>query len=139
MIFLDTDACIEILRDRRALADLLQKYKDERFGITAPSIFELYLGAYRLKYLKKSLAPRQAVTAIRDINDLMKKLRVQDLCLESASLGANIFMKLKSMGMEIDPFDCMIAAVVLLTGDSKILTNNRNHFKNIEGVVLVEF
>jgi predicted nucleic acid-binding protein len=53
MIFLDTDACIEILRGRASLEQLIRNYSDERFGISSPSLFELNVGIYNLKYLKK--------------------------------------------------------------------------------------
>ena len=42
MIFLDTSSAIEILNGAVTLENVLIKFKTDKFGITIPSIFELY-------------------------------------------------------------------------------------------------
>ncbi len=56
MIFLDTSSTIQILNGNHSLKDLIDKFKVESFGITTPSIFELYHGIYKLKLLKKKIS-----------------------------------------------------------------------------------
>ncbi len=137
MIFLETSVCIEILNGNRIFEHLTEKYKTHVFGITAPTIFELYYGIYKLKFLKKDLAPQKFEKLKKDLEDFISKLNVFPLTETSAELAAKIHLQLKGQGYEVETFDCLIAGVVLASGYSQVLTNNVEHFNRIEGLELV--
>lgn len=56
MLFLDTSAAIQILSGNSSLENLIDRLNINEFGITTPSIFELYHGIYKLKFLKKNIS-----------------------------------------------------------------------------------
>lgn len=53
--------------------------------------------------------------------------------------AATIAAKLDATGERIDQFDCLIAAVILSHGYSKIMTNNKKHFLRIEGLTVITY
>jgi len=104
MIFLDTDICIDILNGKQQFKNLIDTLNTAQFGIAAPSIFELYHGLYKLKYLKKEIAPQKFEKLIQDLNAFINRLNIFPLNETSAELSAKIHMQLKGEGKEIDIF-----------------------------------
>lgn len=137
MIFLDTDICIDILNGNQQSENLLDIYKTKQFGITTPSIFELYHGIYKLQYLKRDLAPQKFEKLKNDLTSFIKKLNIFPLNEKSADISAKIHMQLKGEGKEVDVFDCLIAGIILANGFNKILTHNTEHFERIPGLTIV--
>ena len=79
MIFLDTSSAIEILNGAVTLENVLIKFKTDKFGITIPSIFELYLGIYKLKYLKKKISKQECRRLYEDLEKFINRLDVFSL------------------------------------------------------------
>jgi predicted nucleic acid-binding protein len=53
--------------------------------------------------------------------------------------GAEIYRQLHSLGKEIGSFDCLIAAIYLEHGVTRILTRNVKHFSAISGLTVVSY
>jgi predicted nucleic acid-binding protein len=138
MIFLDTDVCIEILSGKQQFKNLIEVLGTAQFGITAPSIFELYHGLYKLKYLKKDVAPRKFEKLLHDLNAFINRLNIFPLTENSAEMSAQLHMQLKGAGQEIDIFDCLIAGIILANDFTQILTYNIDHFERIPVLALVK-
>lgn len=139
MIFIDTNIAIKILNDNDSIEILVDKYGQNEFAISTPSIFELFHGIYKLKYLKKDLSLKKYKTIKNGLKRLIKELHVFILDLDSADLGAKLFMQLKSEGKEIDVFDCLITAIILSNGFNELITNNQRHFKRFKKLNLFSF
>ena len=139
MIFLDTSSAIEILNGDVTLENVLIKFKTDKFGITSPSIFELYLGIYKLKYLKKKISKQEYRRLYEDLEKFINRLDVFSLDENAANLGAKIHMQLKGKGQEIEIFDCLIAAIIITNEFKEVITNNRKHFEKIKGLVVHSF
>jgi predicted nucleic acid-binding protein len=139
MIFLDTSSAIQILNGNPSIREAYEKFDTNNFGITTPSIFELYTGIYKVKYLKKKISKQRYEKIVEDLELLVKQLNVYSLDEKAANLGAKIHMQLKGKGQEIDVFDCLIAAIIITNGFKEIITNNQKHFERIKGLVLYSF
>jgi len=139
MIFLDTNIAIQILNGNSSLKELIDKLDTNQFGITTPSIFELYHGIYKVKFLKKKISDNKYKKLLEDLNNFIKQLNIYSLNENAANIGAKIHMQLKGKGQEIDIFDCLIAAIILANRFKEIITNNPKHFQRIEGLELYSF
>lgn len=53
-------------------------------------------------------------------------------------MAANIFRELESSGESLDPFDCLIASIILTNNYSKLLTRNVRHFNRIKGIKIIK-
>jgi predicted nucleic acid-binding protein len=127
------------LNGKQQFKNLIDTLNTAQFGIAAPSIFELYHGLYKLKYLKKEIAPQKFEKLIQDLNAFINRLNIFPLNETSAELSAKIHMQLKGEGKEIDIFDCLIAGVILANNFTQILTYNTDHFVRIPGLAVVKF
>lgn len=139
MIFLDTSSAIQILNGNPSIEEAYGKFDVSQFGITTPSIFELYTGIYKLKYLKKKISKKEYRKLNEDLEILISQSNVYILDEKAANLGAKIYMQLKGRGQEIDIFDCLISAVILANEFNEIITNNQKHFEKIEGFKVYSF
>lgn len=139
MIFLDTSSAIQILNGNPSIELAYEKFDVSQFGITTPSIFELYTGIYKLKYLKKKISKRDYRKLHEDLEIFINQSNVYTLDEKAAKLGAKIHSQLKGKGQEIDSFDCLIAAVIHTNGFKEIITINQKHFEKIEGLIVYSF
>jgi predicted nucleic acid-binding protein len=139
MIFLDTSSTIQILNGNSTLESLINKFDNQKFGITSPSIFELYHGLFKLKYLKKKITELEYKKLYIDLGKFIAQLNIFSLDLNAAKTAAKIHMELKGKGQEIDIFDCLIGAIILTNGFKDIITNNPRHFERIENLVVYSF
>lgn len=139
MIFIDTNIAIQILNASETLEVLEKEFSRNQFAIATPSVFELYHGVYKLKYLKKDLSPKKYRKIKDGLENLLNELHIYELNLESSKLGAKLYVKLKSRGEEIDTFDCLIAAVMIVNGYNELITNNIDHFKRFNRFKLFSY
>ena len=139
MIFLDTSSIIEILNGNNSLENLINKFKENSFGITTPSIFELYHGIYKLNLLKKKISKQKYNELLNDLEQFINQLTIFSLDEIAANLAAKIHIQLKSKGQEIDIFDCLIAAIILTNNFNEIITQNQKHFEKIEKLKIYSF
>jgi len=139
MIFLDTSSAIQILNGNNSLESLIEKFEDDYFGITTPSIFELYHGIYKLKLLKKKISEQKYNELYIDLENFVNQFTTLSLNEEAANYAAKIHIELKAKGQEIEVFDCLIAAIILTNNYKKIITLNQKHFQKIEKLEVYSF
>ena len=77
MIFFDTDICIDILHGNYSLKSFKQRFlSNEKFAITTPSIFELYMGYYKLEFEKNRLNEMHLKKERKNIQKLIQGLYI---------------------------------------------------------------
>jgi len=75
---------------------------------------------------------------IIDFEKLLSKCNIVHVDLESIKVSAKAYAKLRKKGITIGSADLLIAGVALKR-DYVLVTNNTNHFKNIEGLELLKW
>ncbi len=125
----DTDVLIDLLREKEyAVKKIKELEKNESLSTTDINAFELYFGAYNSKKKDKNISSSKG---------LIKTLTLLHTTEEAMETGARIFADKKAKGKSIEIRDVLIAAITSQKGFS-LLTRNREHFENIEGLVLLE-
>jgi predicted nucleic acid-binding protein len=139
MIFLDTDICIDILHEDYNLSSFINIFSPgDRFAVTSLSLFELYMGFYKLQFGKSKISQANLAKERENIQELVNSLYIFPLDEKASQEAAKIFRQLEAAGKELDPFDCMIASIVLSNNYSKILTRNARHFQRIRGIKVLK-
>ncbi len=119
-ICLDTDMCIEILKDTEKGIDLLNSVDNSEVFITAVSVFELFLRETNLHAIEKLLLK----TSILDFSEL---------CARKAS---EISKEQKRIGRLIEIRDLFIASTAIIN-NCTLATLNKKHFENIKELELL--
>jgi predicted nucleic acid-binding protein len=138
MLFIDTDVAIDITHGLVTLEQITALVgTDDRIAIAAPTVFELYFGLYEMEVRKTRKVSQAKIQEERQgIEKICRALVHVPFDHLAAEKSASIFHELVAKGLEIDPFDCMIAAVVLCQGNASLLTHNTDHFNRIAGLNL---
>lgn len=92
-----------------------------------------------LNYIKKDISKKKFNKLSLDLDDFIKELTVFSLDMDSSILGADLFMKLRGQGQEVEIFDCLIAAIIISNDSDKIVTNNQRHFERFESLQVIPF
>ncbi|MHA1744767.1 MAG: type II toxin-antitoxin system VapC family toxin [Promethearchaeota archaeon] len=138
-LFLDTDILIGILHNQWTLPQLRGSFSQYlHIATTAANIFELYFGYYKLQFSKQKLPKQRLAREKVALDTLIKNLVVFNMDGDSADRGAALYHSLVSKGNMIESFDCIIAAIILESGHSDILTYNWKHFSRIEGLNVIK-
>jgi tRNA(fMet)-specific endonuclease VapC len=93
-------------------------------ALSAVSLAELYEGVYYSRDPGKS----EMV-----LNDFLKGVLLLDIDTETCQRFGRERGRLRALGKRVADFDLMIG-VTALQHDLTLLTNNRKHFENIEGL-----
>lgn len=124
MIVADTDVLIDYLAGTRPVAEQVMAYvESDSLQTSAITCFELLSGA---RDGKRGDRVRRFVAAIP----------VLPLDREAASRAADVRQRLARSGSPIGMADSLIAGVAL-ANNLPLLTRNRRHFENIEGLHLI--
>ena len=124
MIVADTDVLIDYLAGTHPVADQVRGYAEsDSLQTSAITCFELLSGA---RDNKRGNRVRRLVAAIP----------VLSLDREAASVAAVVRQRLARSGISIGMADSLIAGVAM-THNLPLLTRNRKHFENIEGLRLL--
>lgn len=122
MIVADTSVLIDYLNRREPhfgrIRELLER---RRVATTVITRYELLVGS--------------RASTEEPIRNLLAALPCRTLDVAAADRAGEIGNALDRSGRRIGPADTLIAAVVLVNGDS-LLTGNREHFGRIEGLDL---
>lgn len=141
MIVIDTTVAISIIHQK--ISNLQFKKiitTEENIVITAPSMYEIYYGLFKLKRKKgQNINEKKWNQELVSIQKLSKVLSVLPYTLESARISADIYTELVSKGISIDLFDCFIAGTALSHNYNRILTENVKHFERIPNFNCIEF
>jgi tRNA(fMet)-specific endonuclease VapC len=125
---LDTDVCIEILRDNRQVKARRRSVKD-RVVTTWITAGELYYGAY------KSAKPRENR---RLVAEFLRTLDVLGLDTAAVEQFGRLRASLESQGQRLEDADLFIAGIVLANGGT-LVSGNRQHYARIPGLKLEDW
>ncbi len=124
MILADTDVLIDYLKGIQPAAERIRSYAaSQSLRTSAVNCFELLSGADQGK-------PGE------EIRRLVSTLPVLPLDLESATRAAGVRRDLAARGLPIGMGDSLIAGIALANG-LRLLTRNRKHFQQVDGLRLV--
>ncbi len=124
---IDTDWAIHYLRGAPAVIERVNELLDDGIGISVIALVELYRGVP---------AARDPQSAKQHIEQFVARLEVVPLDKPACEIFASESVRLKSANNLIDDYDLLIGATALSRGLT-LLTNNRRHFKRIEGLSIV--
>jgi tRNA(fMet)-specific endonuclease VapC len=123
-LLIDTSIIIDHFRKKDKTNTLLLKlYKNYQLHISSVTVFELYNGA-------------STSEKIKDIELLLKNVKVLDFNSEIASVASNIYRQLVSENKIIEFRDIFIASTAMVN-KMPVSTFNVNHFKRIKGLKLI--
>ena len=131
MIYLDTEACIALLKGKEGIKQVLQKNK-ESIAITTPTLFEIYCGIRY--YEKQGIIKKDEQEILTQIN----KFKIFFLDQMAALKASEIWTQLKLSGQMIKIMDILIGAIILTQNHKKIVTNDA-HFDNIPGLTPIPY
>lgn len=130
MIALDTCAIIDLLKEDKSLNDLIGSL-DEEFVSTQINYSELIFGINpeNKKHLEEEFK----------INLLFDSIEVFNLDNHSIKKASLVKWGLRSKGIIIDSFDCLVAGMLLNNRVDKIITKNVKHFSKIKGLKVLSY
>ncbi len=124
MIIADTDVLIDYLAGTQPTADQVRAYvESDGLQTSAITCFELLSGA------------RDGKRGNR-VRRLMAAIPVLPLDREAAERSAAVRQQLARRGVSIGMADSLIAGIALVNG-LPLMTRNRKHFENVEGLPLL--
>jgi len=118
-ICLDTDICIEILKNTKKGSDFLSLIGESEVFITTITVFELFLR-------ERNLSP---------IETFLFKLNIMDFSELSARKASEILKDLKRKGKAIEIRDLFIASTAIIN-NCALATLNKKHFSSIKDLKL---
>ena len=129
MKFVDTTFLISLLRgDERTIEKAKSLNEEGGAATTAINIYEAAYGIHR----GMSNPPKRLI----ELEKLASSLDIFNLDYQAALKAAEISGKLDRVGMSIDPFDSLVAAIALVNGADSIITRNITHFERVDGLVV---
>lgn len=120
-VCLDTDICIEIVKENYSIEYLFDKFAECDIFISSITVFELYLREHNLLELEEFVSNFQILSFDR-------------LC---ALKGSEVLKVLRNKGEIIDFRDVFIAATCVVNNCS-LLTLNKKPFERIKGLELIK-
>lgn len=130
MIALDTSVIIDLLKDKNEAKEIVNSIKEEIVS-TDINYAELVFGIN-----PKSKKHKEEEMKINSIFNKMRSFGLNPNNIKRSSL---IKWSLKSQGKTIEPFDCLIAGILLENNVNKIITKNKKHFSDIKGLKVLSY
>jgi tRNA(fMet)-specific endonuclease VapC len=125
---IDTNICVFYLRNRGGVLAAIQRVGFANLYISEITVLELLFGA------ENSANPQKNRAAVADFMNLVQVVPI--------AVAANIYaiekVRLNRAGTPVDNFDLLIG-VTAVCQNMTMVTNNTKHFRNIEGIVLVDW
>lgn len=123
---LDTDICIDVLRQQTVVIDRLRQLAPNDCAISMVTVYELFCGLAKARDLEKEQQKvRRFVSAIVE-------LPFDHSAAESA---AKIRADLERQGNVIGPYDLLIAGHAMASGLT-LVTKNTREFQRVDGLIL---
>ena len=135
MILLDTAACIDYLRGKPAIGQVLAQNNDI-FAISSITIYEVSIGLERTKRMKSAKIYQSQLAVWNKFRALLKIL---DLTQNAAEKAAEIYYLLVQKGQLIDDNDILIAGIMRSTNLRAIITRNVKHFQTIPDISVIPY
>ena len=130
MYVLDTDHCIELLRDNPKIVSKFKSFhKDTVLYTTIITIAELLYGAYRLPNPQERL---------KEVDAFQEDIEVLGLDLTAAKVYGRLKAELAQKGEILADNDLFIASITLSRG-LVLVTHNSRHYKRITGFILEDW
>lgn len=117
-MILDSTFLIDFLLENQAALDISKEIEQDILKTTSVSVFEIIKGIKNKNELD-------------GVNKLFDNLIILNLDRDSAEEAGKIWRELRQSGQEIDPEDCMIAAIAIQNNDT-LLARNISHFNRIK-------
>ena len=130
MIFLDTDIISYYFNADQKIRDKILEMidHDESINTTIINIYEILKG-FRWKNSKRK------ETQFREFMEDLSIFPIDDMVIDIAS---NVYANLRKKGITIGDGDILIASVVL-RNNGILVSNNGMHYKDIEGLKLINW
>lgn len=124
---LDTDILVDLIREKPEIVKWVKEHElKDTLATTIINIFEIFYGAY------KSVDPDKKIIIAEN---LIERLSMFDLNLESAKIAGRQKAILEEKGINLDIRDLFIGSIAL-SNNFPLKTNNKKHFSRIEGLKL---
>lgn len=124
---LDTTFLIDLLRGEAGAVERAGELDEEGgAATTAVNVFELSYGVYG--------GVKDVERRLEDVKRVVSNLQVFPLDQRAAMKSAEIAGTLDREGRGIDPFDALIAGIVIVEGAECIVTKNVRHFERVPGL-----
>jgi tRNA(fMet)-specific endonuclease VapC len=124
---IDTDWVIDYFNDAEPVASKIEELVEMGTGISIISLAELYEGIYNSRDVK--LAEDKLIEFLSDVVIL-------EINEEICKIFGKERGKLRKRGAMIGDFDLIIASTALYY-NIPLCTNNRKHYKNVDGLEIV--
>ena len=130
MIGLDTSAVIDVFKGNPDVKRFLES-NSEPICATMMTYLELSFGldADKRPHREEAAYYREFFSAILNF----------DLTIEACEKAASVYHTLRKAGKTIGQFDCVIAAIFLANGVTKILTRNVKDYKSISQMEVISY
>ena len=123
---LDTDVCIDVLRQRPGVVTRLREIPPNGWAISMITVYELYCG------LAKAQDPERERQKIQRFVSAIIELPFERAAAEASS---EIRASLERQGMVIGPYDLLIAGQAMALGLT-LVSKNIREFARVEGLML---
>ncbi len=122
----DTDWAIHYLNGQERIRKRLEEHRENGLAFSVISLAEVYEGIY---YSTDPEGNEQG------LNEFLEGITLIGIDEETCQLFGKERGRLRSIGRMISDFDLLIG-ITALQNDLTLLTNNRRHFENVEGLRL---
>ena len=130
MIGLDTSAIIDIFKGVNSVKKAIGDAKGP-FVATDVNYAEIMFGI-NPKH-PRSKAEEQYYDEFFSSVSMLKLTEV------SIKKAAAIYWELRGEGKTLEPFDCLIAGMMLANGVTNIVTKNKQHFERVKGLNVISY
>ncbi len=125
MILADTDVLIDYLNGKQPAFDRISEHiRAESLQTSSVNCLELLCGAREGKRGER-------------VHHLVNEIPILPLTLDSSRAASEIWQRLQLKGISIGMADSLIAGIALVH-DLPLMTRNRRHFEEIEGLQIVD-
>lgn len=123
---LDTDTCIDLLRNVSPVIEKLQTLAPDDCGISVISSFELFAGAARAR------EPRREAQKVQALLNVVEELSFSP---DAARRAGALRFELEAAVTPLGPYDLLIASHALVL-DLTLVTSNIEEFGQVPGLSL---
>jgi len=123
---LDTDTCVDLLRNVPPVIEKLRTLAPDDCGISAVTSFELFAGAARAR------DPRRETHKVETLLDVIEEISFD---ADAARRAGALRFELEIAGTPLGPYDLLIASQALVL-DLRLVTANTKEFGRVPGLSL---
>jgi tRNA(fMet)-specific endonuclease VapC len=130
MYLLDTNVCVQFLRNRHALVvQRINARRPDELRLCSIVVAELFHGC---------LCSAQPAVNRAQVDAFIRPYQSLPFDDSAADVHAHIRRHLEKLGMPIGPYDLQIAAIALVHG-ATLVTHNSNEFSRVPNLVIEDW